>query len=195
MLRSSLVSTRPSQQPGDDAPKCGAKRTGSDETCGNPAGYRTAHPGRGPCARHFGCTPHIVSKYIIEEAMENATAAGFRGIEVEIGPHEALLEEVRRTAGKVRYLGDYLDFTELDKDTTIRIEREFRWERSHLVAVCGVAARAGVEERAVRIAEQWGAELATVMGRIFVELQLTEAQRAIAPAIVSKHLQLMESAA
>lgn len=127
--------------------------------------------------------------------MENATAAGFRGLDVEIGPHEALLEEVRRTAGKVRYILDMLDFADLDESTTITYQREAKWERNHLVTVCSVAARAGVEERAVKIAEQWGNELATVMGRIFAELQLTETQRAIAPAIVARHLELMEAVA
>lgn len=177
-----------------DTPLCGAKRSGTTETCKNQAGYRTPHHGRGPCYKHFGCTPAIVAKYITEEAMENVVKAGYRGSEVEIGPHEALLEEVRRTAGKVRYLNDQLDFdTPPDEQTLVVYERDLKWERSHLVTVCGVAARAGVEERAINLAETWGQELAAILGRIFQELQLSAEQKAEAPAIVARHLKLLES--
>jgi hypothetical protein len=172
---------------------CGAKRLGGEGTCRNPPGYRTPHEGRGPCWQHFGCTPSVTTKYIVEEAMENCYAAGFSGNAIDIGPHDALLEEVRRTAGRVRYIENMLNFKDMEDVEQAAFEQQFTKERAHLVTVCGVAARAGVEERAVALAEAWGHELAAVMGRIFQEIGLTPEQREIAPAIVSRHLQMIEA--
>lgn len=123
---------------------------------------------------------------------QRAVAAGFQGYPVNIGPHEALLEEVRRTAGKVRYIAAMLDFEELDKTQLHEMKRDLFRERTHLISACAVAARAGVEERAIRLAEMWGQEIALLFQAVFADLRLTPEQKEQAPEIVGRHLALME---
>jgi hypothetical protein len=60
-------------------------------------------------------------------------------------------------------------------------------ERKHLREVCRDAASAGVEERAVRLAEQQGVALAGAVRSILADLQLTPDQLALVPAVVPRH--------
>lgn len=43
--------------------KCGRSRHKGAGPCGNPAGYKTDHPGVGACKYHGGCTPIKHGKY------------------------------------------------------------------------------------------------------------------------------------
>jgi len=53
----------------DTGPFCGAPRTSPDPTtkqtryCKQPAGFRTAHPGQGPCYKHGGARPIFTGRY------------------------------------------------------------------------------------------------------------------------------------
>ncbi|WP_235939394.1 hypothetical protein [Occultella kanbiaonis] len=141
------------------------------------------------------------------------------GLPVDIAPSEALLEEVRWTAGHVQWLRGRVQ--ELDDDgthhslvwgetkvtdkgsgvapgtDTVESSAPSIWyilyakERDHLVAVCAAALKAGVEERRVRLAEQQGELVATVIRRILDELQLTVEQAGRAPEIAARHLRLI----
>jgi hypothetical protein len=142
-------------------------------------------------------------------AEEKARAAlASYGRPVDTTPTEALLEEVRWTAGHVQWLRERVQeleqgaliwgiTREMDKplgpETTfsatpaIWLELYAR-ERRHLVEVCRSALQAGVEERRVRLAEQQGSLLAAVIRRILGDLDLSPAQQALVAEVVPRHL-------
>lgn len=93
--------------------------------------------------------------------MASAAAAEF-GLPVDIDPHEAQLQELHRTAGRVRWLDHrvmtagpdalFVDsaFGPVESPWSKLLARE----RRHLVAVAETCLKAGVEERRVRVIEQ-----------------------------------------
>ena len=130
------------------------------------------------------------------------------GLPREIDPGTALLEEVCRTAGIVAWLDAKV--RALDEDsltwgvTRVKDDGDDRgttseakpnvWyqlladERKHLVAVCTAALRAGVDERRVRLAEQQGDLIASVIQAILGDLRLSAAQQKLVPTVVPRHL-------
>jgi hypothetical protein len=88
--------------------------------------------------------------------------------------------------------------------TTVETSNERRlnvWVSAHLrsvrelASIAKTALDAGVEERRVRVAEQFGSQIAELMGRVFAELDLSPAQRQAAPTIVGRHLRALEAGA
>ena len=174
--------------------KCGAqKRDGT--RCGNPAGKGTNHLGVGRCHRHGGSSPShnkAAEKEVVRRRM--ALSSTF-GDAVDIGPHEALLEEVQRTAGHVYWLGDKVKSLETDGLTQYTAKdgiKPSEWiamyqeERKMLVAVCNTAIRAGIAERQVRIVEEQGKIMAMAFMRLINSeaLALNPEQRLVAPSLV-----------
>jgi hypothetical protein len=161
---------------------CGAKtRTGG--RCGKPAGWGTDHVGYGNCKLHFGATPNAGIAAQREQAIEMVATYG---LPREVDPHQALLEELHRTAGAVAYLGQIVadgDQSDLKQyasagsfessidgvDRALVWEKPSIWlelyqrERKHLVAVAKTCVDVGIEERRVRLAEQQGELLAAVI--------------------------------
>jgi hypothetical protein len=97
--------------PEDGVPgKCNAKRRSQSSKatgkrlCRLDSGYGTSHPGVGRCKYHGGSTPgHVLNaqKLMLEKAVQTY------GLPVVgITPEEALLGELERTAGAVRWIGD-----------------------------------------------------------------------------------------
>lgn len=85
-------------------PKCGAvKRDGSGDTCTQAAGWGTDHPGIGGCKLHGGSTTNHRRAARNEQARRDVIEFG---LELDISPAEALLQEVRRSAGVVAWLGE-----------------------------------------------------------------------------------------
>jgi hypothetical protein len=135
------------------------------------------------------------------------------GLPRDISPTDALLEEVKYTAGHVAWLRDRV--AELEQDDLVwgvtekakKNATEFKgtdvteqarpnvWldlymrERQHLVAVTKAAISAGIEERRVRIAEAQGQIVARVIQRILDRLQLNGEQNRLVPLIVREELQ------
>ncbi|MFG1963103.1 hypothetical protein [Nonomuraea sp. NPDC049028] len=129
-----------------------------------------------------------------------------------MGPAEALLEEVHRTAGHVAWLQQKVReieeddlvwgvVEEVDKgageftgiDTTKAAKPNvwltlYQAERKHQTDVCKAAIAAGIAERQVRLAEQQGALLGGVIQRILDDLVLTPEQQALVPTVVPRHL-------
>ena len=180
--------------------KCGARKTdGSGDLCKNPAGMGTQHKGWGKCKFHGGTSSGLNIAAQREEFRER-----FLGDEVQIEPTEAILEEIRRSAGHVRWLhGMILKFDEaLDGEDASRVLlqlSEAGWnkaawtklysdERTHLVRTCKMAIDAGIAERQVKLAENQGELIAVVLRGILTDLGLTAEQETSAPAIVAKHL-------
>ena len=141
------------------------------------------------------------------------------GLPRDISPTEALLEEVRYTAGHVAWLRDKVreiedgDLVWGVTEETVKQASEFPgtdvtraakpnvWlelyyrERQHLVAVTKAAIAAGIEERRVRLAEQQGALVAQVIRAILADLHLSDEQQARVPEIVPRHLRALAAPA
>lgn len=196
--------------PGADegAPKCaGTNRQGAP--CGNAAGFKTDHPGFGNCTFHGGSSPN--GRKHAQEAIARKAVETY-GLPRDISPTDALLEEVRYTAGHVAWLRQQVQALEPDAlvwgvkeetdhrggefpgtDTTeaampsIWLELYYR-ERKHLLDVTKAAIAAGIEERRVRLEEAKGQLVAEVIRRITSRLGLSETQAAALPRIASEEL-------
>jgi hypothetical protein len=145
-------------------------------------------------------------------------AANTYGLPRDVDPHDALLEEIARTAGHVDFLAGVIRSmspgalvwgvtggsatvekgVKADKvtDSTATVLTEgagintwltlYHQERVHLVNVCKTAIGCGIEERRVRIAEQQGAMLASVIQAILGDLGVATDPRV--PEIVGRRL-------
>jgi hypothetical protein len=198
--------------PGAGHEPCGAKTRGGG-TCKLRAGQGTDHLGVGRCKLHGGSTPNHVAAARRQQA-EQAVAT--YGLPREVEPHDALLEELWRTAGHVSWLATKI--AELEEsglkqyapagtyqsvvdgiDRALVWERPSVWlelyerERKHLAAVAKTCVDVGVEERRVQLAEQHGALLARVIDGIAADLGVKDDPRF--PAVVRRHLTLVQPAA
>jgi hypothetical protein len=142
------------------------------------------------CRMHGGAASQVraaAERRRREQAL--AAAAVTYGLPVDISPTEALLEEVRWTAGHVRWLRDRIQELERGQLTWGRVEyrekagdKDAGWtevekagphvllelydrERQRLVDVTSAALRAGIEERRVRLAEGQGEMVAQALRR------------------------------
>lgn len=189
----------------DDADRCTGKSKQSGERC-----KRGTTPGTDKCYIHAGVSKSVLLARAAEEEAKRAVVT--YGLPRDISPSDALLEEVRITAGHVAWLRgrvaelapDALTWgtrETVDKqatefpgtDTTeaaavnMWLELYYR-ERKHLVDVCKAAISVGIEERMVRLAEAQGALLNDVIRRILARLSLSAAQSALLPVVVPEEL-------
>lgn len=213
------------------------KMYGIEETylsiCTRPAGQGTMHPRRGYCddceERTRKKTDEIKSatgrvrrpstqrKGVMTPAQirqvhsEVMYRRDVMGQPVDIGPHEALLDEVQRTAGAVAYFemlikdlgraqkaGD--EHLVLRQITKLGIEPSYltqllQWERDHLIQASKAAIACGVAERRVRIQEDQGRMIVMVLQAFIYDQQLglTPGQLQIAPQIMRKHMLALPS--
>lgn len=154
-------------------------------------------------------------------ARQAQKAVELLGIQRDISPSEALLEEVRWTAGHVDWLRDRVKELEREQlvwgktkektatggeDAGFDVEVTeasvpsvwyslYEKERAHLVAVCSAALRAGVEERRVRLAESQGEQVAAVIRAILDDLGLTVDQQRKVATVVPARLRLLAGGA
>lgn len=192
---------------GDPAKCGGTNRRGNP--CGNPRGYKTDHPGVGNCHFHGGSSPNG-RVFAMEEAARQAVVT--YGLPRDISPTDALLEEVRYTAGHVAWLRERvaeLEQADLVWGMTEQAEKQatefsgvdttyaakpnvwlqlYQQERKHLVEVTKAAISVGIEERRVKLAEAQGALLNGVIRRILDRLSLSGEQRALLPVVVPEEL-------
>ena len=80
---------------------CGGKKKQGEGTCTRPAGWGTDHAGSGRCKLHGGCAPSGRIAAMNEAARQ---AVETYGLPRDISPTDALLEEVRYSAGHVAWL-------------------------------------------------------------------------------------------
>lgn len=188
--------------------KCKAVTT----TTGNPCS-KWAIPGGTVCWFHGGKAKQVrnaANRRLAEAAAAKAVAT--YGLPVDVSPTEALLNEVRWTAGHVVWLREKVQQLEAEALTWGLAKRDdkqatefpgvdvtetaainvwvdlYQKERRHLVDVCKVAITVGIEERYVKLAERQGEMLASVIRAILDDLGLSPEQAAKAPEIAARHL-------
>lgn len=115
---SDLAEARLNQRRAGDKPVCGSPLAGSKQkghanygkgrTCQRPAGSGTDHPGYGTCSWHAGNMKAAKVAAARERATETVRKVredlSFYGVRVEVGFEEALLEELQRSVGIVRWI-------------------------------------------------------------------------------------------
>jgi P27 family predicted phage terminase small subunit len=181
--------------------ECTGHRKNGDQ-CHGPvkAGLSTCrmHPGSGADVKHAAAL--LVRK-----------VPSF-GEPLDVSPGEALLGEVRRTAGIVAWIGQIvaaLDQADIVWGVEKRTDRSggdfpgadiiysakpnvwvslYQTERKHLVATCEAALRANVDERLIRLAEMQGGRIVIALNGIFDDLGLTTDQRGKLPEVVPRRL-------
>lgn len=182
---------------------CGAK-TRAGTPCERPAGWGTEHQ-TGRCKLHGGRTPSGKKAAAKQEAV---LAVATYGLPREVDPHEALLEELHRTAGAVAWLQQQVAALELDDVTHLIVtndgaegklevidERANVWvtlyqaERAHFMRIAKTCVDVGIDERRVRVAEQQGKLLADVIRGVLSDLGVLDHPEA--PAVVRRHLTLV----
>src|SRR5690349_23119920 len=189
--------------------QCGANAMTGQNVC-------RYHGGSAPQSRKAG------EKRAAEERVRQFVETYGRKIETTAA--EALLEEVQWTAGHVAWLRERVQEIESeavviaadrehplvwgvtkeklggeDRGTTEEAApsiwlKLYQQERGHLVKVCEVAIRAGIEEPRVGLAEGPGALIAQAIRSILGELQLAPGQQARVPDIVPRHLRALATA-
>jgi hypothetical protein len=118
------------------------------------------------------------------------------GVDRQINPFVALLEEVRRTAGHVAWLG--LKVQEAPSDNDL-LEGYHGWlklyqqERIHLTKVSEIAIRLGLEERVVRVEEQKAEVMVQAMVATMDALGLPQEIRDRVPAELRRQLLAVNS--
>lgn len=172
------------------------------------------------CRNHGGASPQAkaaAERRLAHDELEKAVVT--YGLPRDVTPEEALLDEVRWTAGHVAWLRERVQATEADAlswgrssevakgsgefpgtDTThaaappVLLEM-YQRERRHLLDVCKVAIQAGIEERRVRLAERYGSQLAAVVQAILDDLRLSAEQWERVPEVVPRMLRAVDDAA
>lgn len=195
----------------------GRKNTG--DQCG-----QIAMRGQNVCKNHGGKAPQNLAK--AEERLTEERARVLvetYGRKIETTASEALLDEVKWSAGHVAWLRQRVQEIESaaavvgtdsghplvwgitkeksggeDRGTTTEAApnvwlKLYQQERTHLVKVCSEAIRAGIEERRIKLAEQEGALVAQAIRAILTDLDLTEEQLRRVPEVVPRHLRALAS--
>lgn len=163
----------------------GQKTDGSGNLCRMPAGYRTNHAGFGRCVHHGGNT-ESGTKSAIRIMHESGS---FIGAELDTDPIEALLGEVRRTAGHIAWLQERLSLWTMSTDEEMPAAQAtwllvYQYERRHLAHTAKIAIDAGVAQRQVALAEQQGTLLALAVNQILDGLRLSPEQKMLVPELV-----------
>lgn len=174
-------------------------------------GERTVPCGNWPakggtvCRYHGGRAPQVAAAAAKRLAEREALlAVDTFGLPRAVDPHEALLEELHRTAGAVAWLGAVvadIDRKEVvwgltmrktggDDHGTTHAAGVNTWvqlwqaERKHLVDVGKACVAAGIEERRIRLAESSGQLLANVVQSILGRLGLSTEQQELVSVVV-----------
>jgi hypothetical protein len=186
-----------------DTKLCGAqKRSGGP--CTRPAGWGTPHAGTGACKLHGGCTPNHVHS---AQALQARAAAERWGLPVDIGPKEALLDELRMSRGLVEFYaaqvaklepeemhgpvgGGQGGIPEHKPNIWVVLHRD---ERKHHAAVAKTCHDVGVDEWRMEMAEQAGEWIARVI-REFCRLRGLPLEEPRTREAISGCLRLVEGA-
>lgn len=171
---------------------CGAKKS-TGKICELTAGMYTDHLGWGKCSFHGGNTPTLrtsAARYMGGEVIERMSNAYGLGGPVEISPQEALLQEVRRSAGHVGFLQDRINMFELNLGTEVLTEAKrelielYQKERLMLAKIAKAAVDAGIAQERVQLEREKGVKLVEVLREVFDGLGLSLEQQRLLPILV-----------
>lgn len=171
---------------------CGAKKS-TGKICELTAGMYTDHLGWGKCSFHGGNTPTLrtsAARYMGGEVIERMSNAYGLGGPVEISPQEALLQEVRRSAGHVGFLQDRINMFELNLGTEVLPEAKrelielYQKERLMLAKIAKAAVDAGIAQERVQLEREKGVKLVEVLREVFDGLGLSLEQQRLLPILV-----------
>lgn len=176
--------------------KCNA-RTVAGGKCRRPAGAGTEHLGHGACDKHGGQVATHAANAATRQAIE------FMGAPKDINPLDALIWCIKLTAGEVEFCNDQMAALEQDDwlESTLIGKQLHIWARERqkavdrLVHYSATAIKLGIAERAIKLAEAYGASIAAFARGLLTDLSLTPEQEKAAPALVRKHLMLLETKA
>lgn len=118
------------------------------------------------------------------------------GAERGVNPFQALLEEVRRSAGHVAWLG--MKVSEAPTDDALLNDwspwvRLYQRERGMLLKASETAVRLGLEERVIQIEERRAELVARVLLATLEALDLPAEVRARAPSVLRQQLLALEA--
>lgn len=197
-----------------DCPTCGQThprgcRAHKKANRGGGPCLRAAVPGSTVCHYHGGTSPQAKAKAAerLAETEAREQAARFAA-RTDIHPAEALLELVHHQAGIVDYWRARVEEVRAedlewgttrektggdDRGTTNEAAPHIAYKllteaQRDLAAYASAALKAGVDERRVRLAEQQGTAVATVIRAILERLHLTPDQQALVPVVVPEQL-------
>jgi hypothetical protein len=171
---------------------CNAKKKDGSR-CKSFAGQGTLHKGYGRCKFHGGSTPSHRKHAAILEAQQRMIQLGGP---IEVPPHEALLAMLYIASGHVAFLrAEIAILEELPENDGPALLTLFGEERDRVAKIAKACLDVGIAERSVRVAEQFGEQLATILGRLFedADLALTPSQRERLPDLLRRHLGAVES--
>lgn len=152
---------------------CWAKRRQGPGRCHRPAGWGTPHAGAGQCKNHGGNMPNNVKSAHLEIARREVDRLG---LSLDMDPHEALLANVKLQAGHVAFFQRQV--YQMDPNDLTEGGPGAMWyallrdAQKDLTVAASSAARAGVEERQVRLAESQAEHIAAGMRGMLEDLNI-----------------------
>jgi hypothetical protein len=167
---------------------CGAKKRSDGQPCRKFAGEGTDHFGVGRCRLHGGSTRTHRIGAVRQEAKQRLARREF-GQPQQVDPGDALMEMLWIAYGQVAWLQQEIaklnDLTTFEARVLIQSHRD---ERDRTARVAATALDAGIAERQIRLAEQYGHVIARLIEGILGDLKLTAVQRKLVPDAVRTHL-------
>lgn len=170
--------------------KCTAK-TQAGKPCG-----RAPSSGTTVCQVHGGAAPRVKRTAAKRKAVVEWMKL-YGAPVADADPNEVVLSQIRWAAGHVNGLRSAvqaLDNAPLTDADAAALLNAYDSERDRLVRMASIAARIGIDERAVQLAEQVGTVVVTVLHGLMDDLQLTPAQRSLAMAALPGRLSSISSA-
>lgn len=191
--------------PVGNLPLCGAKaKTGSP--CKLRAGFRTDHPGVGPCRYHGGQLPNV-KKHIarIQAEEEQARTLEFLRAEGLVHPIDNPLEEIAKVSAEARafqqFVGERLAELQhsnwrYDSKAGEQLRSEVTvYERAleRVEKFLTTWARLNIDERLAAITERQADALILVIASLLSDLSLSVEQRVRADTLVPMYLREMST--
>lgn len=200
VIKEAVEATPSDHGPVEPDTKCNAAIRKSKKLCGQAAGWGTKHPGIGRCKRHGGASPSYdaeVQRLAAKRALQTY------GQPIAVDPRVALLEMLAASWGHVSWLRIKVDelkdegadanmvgpvgggqggYPEFKPNVYIGM---YDRERKFAMDLSKNCIAAGIEERRVKIAEEQGAMIASVISSVLSELKVTGPE---VPKVVGKHL-------
>ena len=151
--------------------RCNAKTRAGNE-CQRPAGWGTLHVGAGNCKLHGGSTRNGELSGAVTLAQREAKRLGR---EVPIHPHDAIVWSIEIAAGELMYANEQVAHLDIERWVTVSDRLVHPWvvfrnqANDRLMNYAAIAARVGIEERRVQLAEQHGERIAKVIRAVLLE--------------------------